>query len=200
MTYDPAIPAANDDPSDSQGEIQTNFNTIKVAFDLNHVALGSGGSQGKHKFLEMPNQATIPAGLVANEGTLYTKLVSSISQLFYSPDASGNEYQLTFAIPANLATFKTNPGWSYLPGGLLLLYGTVAPTSSTTVTINFAALGLPNFSSPAFNIQVTRQRTTSDPGSSFQYYVDNTTVATTGFNILNRDGHTYGYYWMAIGV
>ena len=60
MSYFPTIPAATDDPSVSQSSIQTNFGTINTAFALNHVALGTGGSAGKHNFVEMPNQSSTP--------------------------------------------------------------------------------------------------------------------------------------------
>ena len=198
MSYFPTIPAATDLPSDSQSQIQTNFGTINTAFALNHVALGSGGSQGKHNFVEMPNQVATPA-TITGEGTLYT-VSATDSQLNYVADNFATDlYQMTRTIHASYATFSTNPGWTFLPGGLLMMWGTLASSSTTSRVVNFAALGLPNFTNPVYNIQVTSQRVTADPGSSFEFYVDNTTVATTGFTILNRSGHSYGYYWMAIG-
>jgi hypothetical protein len=212
MTYTINIPLATDDPSVSQGQLFNNFNVINTANSVNHVAFNATG-QGKHKFVEMPNRGTIaipvlPSPLTGGEGTLYTSAdASSVSQLMYTPDTSGttgpitNLYQMTRAIPGSWATFGTNPGWTFLPGGLLMMWGTTAQSSSGSArVINFAALGLPNFTNPPFSIQLTSQRTTSDPGSSFEFYVDNTTVATTGFSFYNRSNHTYGYYWVAIGV
>lgn len=199
MSYFPNIPAATDDPSVSQSAIQTNFGTLNTAFALNHVALGSGGSQGKHNFVEMPNQGSTPT-TISGEGTLYTVSASG-SQLNYVADNNATDlYQMTRTIHASYATFGTNPGWTFLPGGMLMMWGTLAASSSVTRSVNFAALSLPNFTNPPYSIQVTSQRPTSDPGSSFEYYVDNSTVATTGFNVLNRSGHSYGYYWVAIGV
>src|SRR5208337_4696378 len=41
MTYNPFIPAPIDLPSDSQGDILSNFNLINQFFGVDHVAFGS---------------------------------------------------------------------------------------------------------------------------------------------------------------
>ena len=199
MSYFSTIPQASDDPSISQGEILTNFGTIGTQFAINHVAFGAISNVGKHNIVEMPNQAGLPAGLAAGEGTIYTKAVSGVSQAFWTPDASTDQYQLTRSISANKATQAANPGWTWLPGGILMLYGTIAQ-SSTNQTVNFTALSLPNFTT-IYNVQVTRSHIgTNDPGSSYRWYVNSSSVGNGGFTIINIDAHSYGYYWTAIGV
>lgn len=87
-------------------------------------------------------------------------------------------------------------GYYRLPNGLLIQWGAKTNQSAApTRTVTFAIA----FSAPPYSIQATPQRDTADPGATFEFYVDATTVATTGFDILNRSGHAYAWYWFAIG-
>lgn len=135
MTYNPNIPNPTDLLSNSQGQIKTNFQQLDTVFGKNHYEFSnSSGPAGKHKFVEMPI-TTVPATL-GGEGSLYTK-TSGQSQLYYTSDAGGLEYQMTRAIDANIATFGTaTNGWTFLPGGLIMKYGTflLVPSSFTTFT------------------------------------------------------------------
>ncbi len=82
---------------------------------------------------------------LGRNGTLYTKQISSASQLFYTPDNTTNEYQMTKVDTANFSTFgtKTNyiapitteGGWTFLPGGLILQYGTIIGTGTSTAVV-----------------------------------------------------------------
>jgi hypothetical protein len=60
---------------------------------------------------------------------------------------------------------------------------------------------LATFPNNLFNVQVTRQHNSSSPGSSFGFWVNNAagTITTSGFQIINNDGHTWSYNWIAIG-
>jgi hypothetical protein len=209
MSYTTAIPITGDSLGGTRDRIRTNFQLISSVFAANHVTYNLTGA-GKHNFLQMPEVTASGVGppvTQVNEAGFYADVGTNPAEanLFFRAEnsagggAGGFIYQLTRSYSSATGTFGKNPGWTFLPGGILMFYGTIAPTSSNA-PVNFAGLGLPNFQNPPYNIQVTRQRTTSSPGSSFGYYVDNTTVATTGFTIINADGHTYGYYWTAIGV
>lgn len=204
MSYFPAIPAANDDPSVSQGQIQTNFSTLNSAINLNHVDLGTGVNQaGKHKFVEMPNQAAVPATL-ATEGTIYTKAVSGVSQEFYTPDATANEYQMTRTITTKFTLLGTNTnyqvgppslfgGWSFLPGGMLFQYGFLAnPVNGNVITFPVQFTNVP------YSVTVSAVRSnTQDKTIS----ISNGTVGTSSFAlILSSSSTPDGVYWMAIGV
>lgn len=134
MTFNPNIPLPTDFISDSQADIRNNFTSINATFSRNHIPFSTVTNNGKHTFIEMPVISTIPTpvpGLISGEGTIYTKTISAVSEIFYTPDSSGNQYQLTTTIPAAFAKFATNTaystgltgGWTFLPGGLLLQYG-----------------------------------------------------------------------------
>ena len=85
MAYNSDIPQSTDDPSQSQGQILANFQELNTFTAVNHVALNDG-DQGKHKFLQMPEQASAPS-TGANEGGLYTKEVSGTTQLFFREES-----------------------------------------------------------------------------------------------------------------
>jgi hypothetical protein len=201
------IPQPGDILATSQGDIEHNFlylaNTLGTSSKAGDHQISVNGVdntsfEGRHRQVCLSNRnGGVPTVAGIGDGT-NALLYSNNGNIFFGSANGAGAFQLTtYNAGSNFG--GTNTGWTFLPGGLMLLYGVIAPNSSTTNTVNFAALTLPNFPTAIFQAQVTRQRTTSDPGSSYEYYVDNTTLAQTGFNIINRDGHTYGYYWMAIG-
>lgn len=130
ITYNLGIPDAPNNPSDDQPLMKTNTNSINQWNDVDHYTF-SNSNAGKHKQVQMP-VGILPVGLVPSEGTLYTKTANSESALFYTPDASGNEYRMTRTVTASFATFgiATN-GWTFLPGGLLLKYGVIPNVTGT---------------------------------------------------------------------
>ena len=93
MSYNANIPQASDDPSDSQASLLTNFQVLNTAISVNHNALSASG-QGKHKFLQMPEQGSAPT-TSANEAGLYTKEADSVTCLFYRQESDGTEVRLT---------------------------------------------------------------------------------------------------------
>jgi len=135
MVFQPSKPAPPDDLDISVSDIQGNFQTSNTVMAVNHYEFDvTTGDQGKHRFVEMPVNA-LPTTLAA-EGSLYTK-ASGQTQLFYTSDAGAVEYQMTRAIDANVATFGiASDGWTFLPGGLIMKYGTflLVPTTPTTYT------------------------------------------------------------------
>ena len=152
----------------------------------------------------MPVSSVIPTPLAASEGTIYTKTVSA-TELFYTPDNSGNQYQLTRTISASFANFGTNlsygtppatftqkGGWVFLPGGLLLQYGFYGKTGGlgASGTIQFPIA----FTSPPFSITTALNRT-----SSGNQEMTINTVGTNSFTFLSSSSASDGIYWQAIG-
>lgn len=87
-------------------------------------------------------------------------------------------------------------GYYHFPNGILLQWGAKTNQSANpTRTVTFGVA----FSGNPYSINVTPQRDTASPGATYGFYVDDTTVSTTGFNIINISGHAYAFYWMAIG-
>lgn len=118
MVYTANIPLSTDNPSQSQGQIQGNFNSINTAFNLNHGHFDVVGEEGKHLFMQMPVQASAPTTLV-NEGALYTRTstLTGVTELVYGRQSNGDQIEFTGSL--NAAN-----GWTRLPSGILLKWGT----------------------------------------------------------------------------
>lgn len=137
MTFQPSIPLATDLISVSQNDIKNNFTAIGTSFDVNHVDFNVSGA-GKHKFVELPNQSGDPAG-AATEMTIFSKLSSGASQLFYKRDASATAYQLTGLDPTG-----TTNGRTFLPGGFILVWGVNMSVANNVATGYSGGLSFPN--------------------------------------------------------
>lgn len=125
MTFQSNIPLPGDLISVSQGDLKNNFGALNTAWNANHIDFNTSGG-GKHKFAEFPNQGSDPAG-AATEITLFSKLASSASQLFYKRDNAGSSFQLTGRDPTG-----TTNGTTFLPGGYILIWGAEASVANNT--------------------------------------------------------------------
>lgn len=195
MTYSPQPPNSGGTLVGTRDTIRGNFEIIQNRFNDNHVDFNDGA--GKHKFLQMPEQASAPT-TAADEAGFYAKVGTNPAQanLFFRGESDGYEYQLTKAIQAETATFgATDNGWTMLPGGLLMQYGIVTnPGTSGTVTFPFA---YPSGNAPwsiflqlrhasAGNESATVKQDVLPTSTNFQY-------RTTSSGASTR------MYWMAIG-
>jgi len=133
-------PNAPDDPSDDQPLMLINTNSINTWAGVDHVAFSNGttlnNNAGFHNQARILNQAAIPSGLFTGLSTIYSKMVGSASNLFFTNDGSTNEYQMTLAATGGrFPSLGANPGWSFLPGSaaskaLMVQYGTYKVSGS----------------------------------------------------------------------
>jgi hypothetical protein len=203
LNFNTGIPSAGNNPSDDQPLMQVNTNSEDAIWTVDHYGFRDNNG-GLHKQVRLVDLLGIPTGLLSGMGTLYTKLATSTSpstesDVFYSPDASGNEYQLTRAITASFSKFATNTtvgnttgGWTFLPGGLLLQYGSFDPNTSTTVVFPVAFTNIP------YIVGMTQS---IDNNSTFrQAAVSTSSLSTTGFIYQGAvSSHINPVYFWAIG-
>jgi len=211
--YNRDIPDAPNDPSADQPLMKANTNNIDNIIDEDHFSFDENNG-GLHRQVRLPlrggSPGTIPPGLVAGEGTLYTKTVTSTgvlteTGLFYTPDNSTDQYQLTRTITADIAEFGTNTnysgtlngGWTFLPGGLVLQYGlAVSSGTSNPNTIVTLPIAMTN---NVYSVTCTIL-TTADS----RFFVSVYDVSTNQFRAVTRDSSgskTSGitFYWQVIG-
>jgi hypothetical protein len=129
-TYNPSIPAAANNPSDDQEPMQTNYASIAGILNIDMVGFGDNNG-GYHKQITYVDQGADP-GSAASQYRTYSKLVGGSSELFAQKDAIATPIQLTSGVPVAAPS-----GWTYLPGGLILQWGTVTIGGSSG-TANFA--------------------------------------------------------------
>lgn len=218
MSYNANIPLATDKLSKSQGDILANFQAANAYFSRNHIAFATNNTalNGKHTFVEMTNSISnvkpnpSPA-LAAQSGTIYTKRNANLSDLFYTNDASGNEYQLTdiakdatdFGFLAkNIAPTVSGgigtTGWTWIGQSMIIQYGTVPHTSAATTTVKFQL----TFASVPFLIQTTGiVLSDADANQRGSCPVVDGSVTTTEFRFRSTSNSALtNVYWMAIGV
>ena len=129
MAYNANIPQATDKLINSQADIKDNFTAINTLVNVNHIGFDVANS-GKHLNVDLPNSATHPL-VAATELLLYN---------FVNPTTTVNELYvkkagaLGVAGTAITARGGTTAGWTYLPSGLLVKWGT--NTSQFDVTLN----------------------------------------------------------------
>jgi hypothetical protein len=183
-------------------------------FEVDHVPLNSiSGTppNGYHESIHLVPQSDTtsnppnnypPNGYVATPG---------YGQLFDVTDIDGTsgttpDTQLYFlsgggaltALTRNFQPVSLTNGYTFLPGGLIFQWGITAP-STASQTITFATSGNINFPKNIFNIQVTANKAATATNVTTNVYVNLSSVTLDGFQILNANNGTLGYYWQALG-
>lgn len=199
--YNTGIPAANNNPSNDQPDLQSNTNSTNAILNVDHFTFNNNNG-GMHQQVQIVSQNTIPpainntpVGLKNGAGTLYTKPLGGPSDLFYTPDQSANEYQLTridnaqFALFGTFTTYAVNfkGGWTFLPGNLIMMYGRAqVAATGTIVTFPFT------FPNNIFNVVATREQ--GNTGSTWGI----NSLTTSSFT-ANTSGGAAAFDWIAIG-
>jgi hypothetical protein len=214
-TFNAAIPQSSDFIDDSQGDLLNNNIAINGIFARNHVPMVDvTNGQGRHTFVEMTNSAGIPApagSLQDKSGTLYTKRGSSVSDLFYSNDNSGNQYQISNVvktsdnnrfpafgknIPLGVAPYNGfgSGGWTFLPGGLLMQYGNAPADNVFGTTIVFPV----PFSATPYSIQLIP--VVDDTSTIRLSVLEGSQTALQFLTNSTKSSHLISFYWVAIGA
>lgn len=192
MTFTSLIPASGQSLGFTKQKIQDNFTNYFNVMSINHVAPNASG-EGKHKFVQMPQQVAAPSTAV-NEIALYSKDSTIGTALFFRQESNGTEVQLTGLDPI-IAT----EGCSFLPGGLLIQWGSIASTSTHPNEVTFPVA----FSTVIYSIQVTPFKTVAGGSVPFSvYYTLSAMSPLAKFNIntIQTVTTTIGFNWIAIGI
>lgn len=141
-SYNPNQPQNLPPPAIGVQAIQENFSTYSTVFDNNHLALNLG-NQGKHTNVILQEQSTDPS-VDGSFSALYGKSVVAASATFQglfakipqflTDDKPNNPMQLTF----NVVNTTGAPFYqSFLPGGYLLYFGSIASANivNTQITL-----------------------------------------------------------------
>lgn len=188
MTYNPNIPQTSNILSVSQGQLLTNFQQINTVFSKNHVAMNNAttANRGKHTAVQFSRRSSAPA-LDSTDGAYYTKN-SSGTNVFWQRQG-GAEVKITNVDPSIGAN-----GHTFLPGGLLIQWGSLNVPSGESSSISFPVA----FSSVPYSINVTARR--SATASDTPMFVSSTHLPTaTNFRIVNTSSNAHTGYWMALG-
>lgn len=220
FTYNRDIPDSPNNPSNDQPPMKINTNSTDDLINEDHYSFNDSNG-GLHKQARIITRLAIPSSLASGMGTLYTKLatstgVSTESNVFFTPDNSGNEYQLTRAITGNFASFSQlgafgtvtagytmTSGWTFLPGGpggMLYQYASVtraAGISPSTIVVTFPV----TFSTSNIVVTITPISRIGGTSSTDTASLQSGTLSTTGFtcNFTSSTSAYVGFTWTAIG-
>lgn len=196
MTYQLRPDASGDTLVATRNPIRNNFEIIQNRFQDNHTDFDSG--TGKHKFMQMPEQAAAPT-TAANEGGLYTKQgsYSAATELFYRREGDGTEIQLTGIITG------THVGMNATFTDIVLLpansYGILLFQNITAGNERFVQSG--TFFSSATQVYGVANEMANRSGTNEQYLRFETNTMTlqlrarTDDNAFNGDYRFRIHYW-----
>lgn len=205
MTYVTDIPVSGESLGSTRDRIRGNFQENAVVQAINHVAFNSIG-EGKHKFLQMPEQVSAPVTL-SNEAAFYTKVGTNPaeSNLFFRGENNGFEYQLTTADQTNIATFANNTayatdnagGWTFLPGNLIMQYGTKTNNpNGGDATITFPR----PFKTAVYSITMSFSRSAGSTVIQSARLTNFSSTSLSSFQYFSGSNNNTPITWMAIGV
>jgi hypothetical protein len=212
-TYIRDIPNGPNDPADDQPNMKINTNSTDSIFAEDHYSFNVPDG-GFHKQVRMDSLLAQPTPLPTDGGTLYVKDSETAGgvlrgQLFFASDnvmAAANEFQITRTIPSQFGFFGTNGsytvgpfpiapatangGWTFLPGGLIMMYGIYQNTigglgTSGSVSFPFS------FPNTLFNVQISI-------GAAAASTLNLGSTSLSGFNYFSTAGIPT-LYWTAIG-
>lgn len=132
--YNNNIPGPTDKLSASQADLLVNFQQLNTQFGVDHTAFNNAGANGDgfHKKITNPVQGSDP-GSASGRVVTYSKTSSGSSELFLQRDAVATPIQLTRGT-VNITGNITPPakGHTFLPGGIVLQWGTVSAVPAGT--------------------------------------------------------------------
>ncbi len=192
MAYQNNIPQATDLLSQSQSDILDNFAAIQTLIDVDHVDFANA-DEGKHKKVTFPVQSPAPSFGVGEIG-LYNFLdpITGLNELYIS-NSAGTDYPITAA-----ETPTVTSGWTYLPSGLLMVWGDDTIIAGGVISILYSSVGgFPGFVSAASYPLLTRINNAATTAA----FVVVGTSSLTGFTARSSDAsNSVTFSWMTIGA
>lgn len=157
------VPQAAQTLAQTQNPIRQNFSAINTAFSVNHNEI-NGVGQGKHKFLQMPENAA-PATAV-NEAGFYANVgaTSAVTELYFRRENNGTSIPATETVEVTASN-----GWTYLPSGVIMQWGTQIIDNGTLFTF-------PKAMTKTYSVQLTSRE--GNP-SKVSYRIDTVTAGTS---------------------
>jgi len=187
------MPAYNNTPnptdriSATQAPINTNFASIATTININHEAIDAANS-GKHTKIDLTNIGAEPIAAATQMVTYnFLNALTGSQELYVKRNGETG-------VPITARGGTTN-GWTYLPSGLLVKWGSIVTTAVSQVNLN-AEPG-PNFNNAVlpFIAFATPKVTTNGAAAAF-------ITGTAPAPILEVRTPTAGAqtYWIVIGI
>ena len=131
-TYVAAMPVAGDPPRVDQPVMTMNSQYLQAFAGKDHNFSTNSGSasDGYHTVAHWVNQGGDPAFI-----NTIVQLYAKNGELWFRDGTSpGTVAQLTMSLPGNATINSASIGLTYLPGGIIVQYATITPSSSGSGT------------------------------------------------------------------
>ena len=196
MAYKNNIPQATDAISQSQSDLLNNFAAIQTLIDIDHVDFANA-NQGQHNKVTFPVQGGAPVFAAGSLG-LYNLAYSGTNQLFFN-NAAGTNYPITAS--GTTGSPVATSGWTYLPSGMLLVWGQATIVAGGTITVNYSSVtGFAGFTTAAMVPQLTRM-STSATTTNFVSVAPALVSNLTQFRAFSsNNGNSVQFAWMTLGL
>lgn len=190
MAYNANIPQATDNPSQSQSQILGNFQAIQTLIGVNHENFGSA-QEGNHFMVTWTdNTGSLPAAPTGTNLNIYNaKDAATVNQLYLQGPAAT---RFATAFPFTQCGASVN-GWTYLPSGIIILWGNTALVGSSFTTISFTSptfTGFPGFSN-AFSAVLGVNNISNN--------INISSLSNTALQIRNNIATASATYFIVIG-
>lgn len=162
MAYNENIPQPRQALSSSQGNLLDNFAAIftYLGVDHNQFDTPNAGKHNKVTFTQVqPADVDVPNGSIA----LYNRQfnLTGVNELFKvnsfgADEAFDKEFPMT-------ASTQLNEGWSYLPSGLLLKWGTQNKTGQANIIYPADVNTIPAFQVALYSMVIIKNNAGTDP-------------------------------------
>lgn len=191
MPFNPNIPQATDRLAKSQQDLLNNNQQLDTSFGINHYAFSDlTANNGMHKQCQLVEQVGAP---VPGAGTdsLYTFVTAiPLGELFFVRGGAGTPIQMT-----NGNTINASTGLTFLPGGMIMQFGTTTLNVSSQASVTFSpTFKLAGINTAPWCVQVTLKTSNPTSKSVWAEAVTFNKLDILGFNAAGRD-----VFWMAIG-
>lgn len=188
MPYQYNIPQSTDQLSVSQSDILGNFGALgSIAGNTNAFSSSLNNTVG-FNYVNFAQQSAAP-GTGAAQLALYNAVNanSTVNEIYFQRPSSGTTVPIT-------AGSLLQSGWSYIPSGLLMTWGTGTIGGGGTVTITYTAniATFPGFGTYVFTVLVTPTSTGAN------LYLSSYTSPRTTFTVTGTAAATFT--WVAMGV
>lgn len=197
-TYQPGIPTGTVNLDVDYQNIQDNFQQLNVAYGVDHVAFSDNsgvpprGITGMHNIIHLRSNAT-PASLLT-VGQLFSADVNDgldTDTILYFLTGKNKLLQLT----SNLQPTRATNGYTFLPGGVILQWGTITAVSQTLTPVTYTSMGNIAFPNNTLNVQTTIK----EGASSGANVLNISAISATGFSYYNTSSSSRDFFWTAIG-
>ena len=191
-TYTPGYPPDGSSLGQTKATIRNNLDGTFQTLAIDHIDNnGQPGSQpaGYHKVIHAVPQGSDPAAIVGY-GQLYSKTINSFTtdQALFWETGGGLIQQLT----ANITPTAATNGSSFLPGGLIIQWGSAAAATDGT-TVNF------NVTFPTNLFSLTIAHSAAGSGENTGAIVSAALKTTAGFRLRINGSSSASYSYIAIG-